>query len=269
MSAEPHCDIWAPWSFPFFLFHLFPLSSFLFPFSFFLYFLFLQCFDQMYVHLDTLLWIMRTSGNNGTIDGQGKVWWSKQKSGNIQYTRGRLIQFMWCKDLEISHITVRNSPFWTIHPYDCGNVTIRGVTILNPVDSPNTDGIDPGMHWKWSCHGILTILTHIIWVCLPYDFNAWNGRLDLFSDALLIALLVIVNFFLSDSCRNVLIEDCYISVGDDCIAIKSGWDQYGISYGRASSNIVIRNIIAHSPVRYYLLQRSFDCIQIKVIILMI
>ena len=109
-------------------------------------FFFLQCFDQMYVHLVTLLLIMRTSGNNGTIDGQGKVWWSKQKSGKIQYTRGRLIQFMWCKDLEISHITVRNSPFWTIHPYDCGNVTIRGVTILNPVDSPNTDGIDPGMH---------------------------------------------------------------------------------------------------------------------------
>ena len=112
----------------------------------FFIFFFLQCFDQIYVHLVTVLLIMRTSGNNGTIDGQGKVWWSKQKSGKIQYTRGRLIQFMWCKDLEISHITVRNSPFWTIHPYDCGNVTIRGVTILNPVDSPNTDGIDPGMH---------------------------------------------------------------------------------------------------------------------------
>lgn len=93
-----------------------------------------------------------TAGTNGTIDGQGKLWWSKQKSRKLQYTRGRLIQFMWCNGLEISHITVRNSPFWTIHPYDCSNVTIRGVTILNPVDSPNTDGIDPGMCFfrNWS-----------------------------------------------------------------------------------------------------------------------
>ena len=60
-----------------------------------------------------------------------------------------------------------------------------------------------------------------------------------------------------DSCRDVLIENCYISVGDDCIAIKSGWDQYGIAYGRASRNIVVRNIIAHSPVRYHLSPEIF------------
>lgn len=45
------------------------------------------------------------------------------------------------------------------------------------------------------------------------------------------------------------IEDCYISVGDDAIAIKSGWDQYGIAYGRPSSNIVIRNLVVQSMVR--------------------
>ena len=38
------------------------------------------------------------------------------------------------------------------------------------------------------------------------------------------------------------IEDCYINVGDDLIAIKSGWDEYGIAYGRPSSHIVIRRI---------------------------
>ncbi|KAI8529340.1 hypothetical protein RHMOL_Rhmol12G0217600 [Rhododendron molle] len=47
----------------------------------------------------------------------------------------------------------------------------------------------------------------------------------------------------SDSCENVVIEDSYISVGDDGIAIKSGWDQYGIAYGRPSANILIRNLI--------------------------
>lgn len=47
----------------------------------------------------------------------------------------------------------------------------------------------------------------------------------------------------------MLIEDCYISVGDDGIAIKSGWDQYGIAYGQPSKNIRIRNVVLQSMVR--------------------
>jgi len=52
---------------------------------------------------------------------------------------------------------------------------------------------------------------------------------------------------LIDSSYNVCIEDSYISTGDDLVAIKSGWDQYGIAYGRPSSNITIRRITGSSP----------------------
>ncbi|RVX05366.1 putative polygalacturonase [Vitis vinifera] len=51
-----------------------------------------------------------------------------------------------------------------------------------------------------------------------------------------------------DSCEDMVIEDCYISVGDDGIAIKSGWDQYGVAYGRPSVNILIRNLVIRSMV---------------------
>jgi len=50
-----------------------------------------------------------------------------------------------------------------------------------------------------------------------------------------------------DSSSNVCIEDCYISTGDDSIAIKSGWDEYGISYGHPSSDITVRRITGSSP----------------------
>lgn len=53
----------------------------------------------------------------------------------------------------------------------------------------------------------------------------------------------------ADSCENMVIEDSYISVGDDGIAIKSGWDQYGIAYGQPSTNIIIRNVTVRSTVR--------------------
>ncbi|KAB1209402.1 putative polygalacturonase [Morella rubra] len=141
------------------------------------------------------------TGHNGTINGQGQTWWKKYRQKLLNHTRGPLVQIMWSSDILITNITLRDSPFWTLHPYDCKNVTVRNVTILAPIfEAPNTDGIDPG-----KC-------------------------------------------FLANSCEDVVIEDCYISVGDDGIAIKSGWDQYGIAYGRPSMNILIRNLVVRSMV---------------------
>ncbi|KAH6828556.1 Pectin lyase-like superfamily protein [Perilla frutescens var. hirtella] len=135
------------------------------------------------------------TGHNGTINGQGQSWWKKYRQKLLNHTRGPLVQIMWSSDILISNITLRDSPFWTLHPYDCKNVTIKNLTILAPVfQAPNTDGIDP------------------------------------------------------DSCEDMVIEDCYISVGDDAIAIKSGWDQYGVAYGRPSKNILIRNLVVRSNV---------------------
>ncbi|GAB5365133.1 hypothetical protein AAMO2058_001030700 [Amorphochlora amoebiformis] len=47
-----------------------------------------------------------------------------------------------------------------------------------------------------------------------------------------------------DSSENVTLVDTYISTGDDCIAIKSGWDCYGVHYGRPTKNVYIRNVTA-------------------------
>nr|POF10593.1 putative polygalacturonase [Quercus suber] len=133
------------------------------------------------------------TGENGTIDGQGDVWWNMWRQRTLQFTRPNLIEFMNSREIIISNVIFRNSPFWNIHPVYCSNVVIRYVTILAPADSPNTDGIDP------------------------------------------------------DSSSNVCIEDSYIATGDDLVAVKSGWDEYGIAYGRPSSGITIRRITGSSP----------------------
>ncbi|KAM1431418.1 hypothetical protein ACFX2I_047373 [Malus domestica] len=128
------------------------------------------------------------TGDNGTIDGQGSIWWDWFHSKTLNYTRPHLLELINSTGVVISNLTFLNSPFWTIHPVYCSHVTIQNLTILAPLKSPNTDGIDP------------------------------------------------------DSSDNVCIEDCYISTGDDLISIKSGWDEYGISYGRPSRNIIIHRI---------------------------
>ncbi|KAK3016061.1 hypothetical protein RJ639_007548 [Escallonia herrerae] len=145
-----------------------------------------------FIHGDGLHDVIIT-GENGTIDGQGDVWWNMWRQRTLQYTRPNLVEFMHSRSIIISNVIFKNSPFWNIHPVYCSNVVVRYVTILAPPDSPNTDGIDP------------------------------------------------------DSSSHVCIEDSYISTGDDLVAVKSGWDEYGIAYGRPSSAITIRRITGSSP----------------------
>ncbi|KAK1384983.1 Polygalacturonase [Heracleum sosnowskyi] len=134
------------------------------------------------------------TGDNGTIDGQGSVWWNWFHGGTLNYTRPHMVELIDSKDVLISNLTFLNSPFWNIHPVYCSQVVIQNVTIIAPLDSPNTDGIDP------------------------------------------------------DSSNNVCIEDCYIRTGDDLVAIKSGWDQYGISFAHPSTNITIHRLIGETNV---------------------
>ncbi len=44
-----------------------------------------------------------------------------------------------------------------------------------------------------------------------------------------------------ESCKNVLIEDCFFDTGDDCIAIKSGRNVDGRRWNKPSENIIVRN----------------------------
>jgi len=103
-----------------------------------------------------------------------------------RFFRPPFIQPIRCKNIRIEGITIVNSPFWTVNPEFCENVTIDRVTINNPL-SPNTDGINP------------------------------------------------------ESCKYVHISNCHISVGDDCITLKSGRDLQGRKLNAPNENITITN----------------------------
>jgi polygalacturonase len=160
------------------------------------------------------------SGNKkAVIDGNGQEWWNiaREKKSRpqknpetelehkfaklnpgyqehpgggggraFQFLRPPLMQFFNCSNIKLEGFTLRNSPFWTLHPVYCTNLEIRGLFVSNPHDAPNTDGID------------------------------------------------------IDSCEDVLIENCHVSVGDDGIAIKSGSGKDGIKIGKPSRRITVR-----------------------------
>jgi polygalacturonase len=143
----------------------------------------------------------------GTLDGQGEVWWKaheinkamRKKAGltereppnpngsPLKWARPRMINLYNCKNVLLRDLTIVDSPSWTIHPVYCENVTIENISIIQPYESPNTDGINP------------------------------------------------------ESCNNVRIFNCFVDCGDDCITIKSGYNEDGRRVNIPCENIVISN----------------------------
>ena len=78
---------------------------------------------------------------HGTVNGQGEYWWKNKAT--IPVGRPYLICFERCTHVKVLDVKLMNSPVWTVHPLYCDDVEIRGITIRNPKDSPNTDGINP------------------------------------------------------------------------------------------------------------------------------
>lgn len=102
-----------------------------------------------------------------------------------------------------------------IEPFGCTNVRIEGITVL---DSP-----------FWVIHPVFcnNVIVRNVTVS-SHNYN--NDGCD------------------PESCRNVLIEGCTFSTGDDSIAIKSGRDNDAWRVGQPTENVVIRNCTFRSKI---------------------
>ncbi|MDM5299435.1 glycoside hydrolase family 28 protein [Bacillus pumilus] len=151
----------------------------------------------------------------GTLDGGGDEYhwwpWKYGTNGHPSQEKDRRHLF----EMAEKRIPVEERVFGEGHylrssfiqPYQCQHVLIEGVTVK---DSP-----------MWQIHPVLSENIIVRRVNVIGHGPNTDG----------------VN---PESCRNVLIEDCYFDNGDDCIAIKSGRNEDGRRIGVPSENIVIR-----------------------------
>lgn len=82
-----------------------------------------------------------TLSGHGVLNGQGEYWWENLRK--FPHARPYLVSFERCQRVKVLDVKLINSPVWTIHPLYCDDVEVRGVTIRNPWNAPNTDGINP------------------------------------------------------------------------------------------------------------------------------
>lgn len=157
----------------------------------------------------------------GTIDGgaENENWWKKCGSprfgweeGDISQRTGRPKLLQWANDkVPVSQRVLTAEDGMRpqlLNFYLCKNILIEGVTLLR---SP-----------FWVIHPLLCENLTIRGVKMINDGPNGDG-----CDP--------------ESCKNVLIEDCFFNTGDDCIAIKSGRNNDGRRWAVPSENIIVRN----------------------------
>ena len=191
----------------------------------------------------------------GKIDGRGKFWW---ESGKSDYERPRTINPILCRDVSITDIIIENSPCWTVHPLCCENVTIRGVSIYNPYDSPNTDGINPE-----SCRNVRISDCHIDvgddCVTVKAGMELEPLMRERACENIIITGCtmahghggVVIGSEMSGGVKNISVSNCVFQNTDRGIRIKTRRKRGGSVVGASFSNILMENVGAAITMNQY------------------
>ncbi len=194
----------------------------------------------------------------GTIDGQGAPWWKRYREKSLDHPRPRLISIAESSNVLVEGVTLVNSPAWTINPVRCENVTVQKVTIINPADSPNTDGINPD-----SCRYVHISDCHIdvgddcITLKSGIETEAADKRGPTENVTITNCTMahghggVVLGSEMSGDVRNVVISNCVFIGTDRGIRIKTRRGRGGVVEDVRVSNIVMRDVLVPFTVNLY------------------
>jgi polygalacturonase len=209
-----------------------------------------------------------TLTGRGTIDGQGRAWWKRHWLANpkrgmhapatpaelaeakkVEHGRPRLIRLIHCRDVVIEKLNLQNPGMWTVNPLFCEFVRVDGVTIQNPVPSPNTDGINPE-----SCRNVQIINCRIDvgddCVTLKSGLGAAGRQMARPDENITIANCVMmrghggvaIGSEMSGGVRNVAVVNCIFQGTDIGLRVKSQRGRGGVVEGFTAANITMQDV---------------------------
>lgn len=193
---------------------------------------------------------------HGQLDGNGAYWWEIFRKKENDYPRPKLISFDHCKHINISGIKMVNSPSWTINPIGCEDVNIHQITIVNPKDSPNTDGINPE-----SCRNVRISDCHIDvgddCIAIKAGTEDTERRIPCENIAITNCTMihghggVVLGSEMSGDIRNVVISNCVFEGTDRGIRLKSRRGRGGVVEDIRVSNIMMKGVICPFVMNLY------------------
>ena len=199
-----------------------------------------------------------TVTGRGVIDGRGELWWRAFRNKTLAYPRPRLIGFADCRNVLIEDVTLTNSPAWTVNPVRCENVSIRGLTIINPPDSPNTDGINPD-----SCR-LVRISDCYVSVgddCITIKAGTQHERNDRRASCRDITITnctlerghggVVIGSEMSGGVQNVVISNCVFIGTDRGIRLKSRRGRGGVVQDIRVTNLIMDGVLCPFTMNLY------------------
>jgi polygalacturonase len=213
---------------------------------------------------DSLIWAADSEDvaivGEGTVDGQGEGWWEAVRA-NPSTQRPRLVSFESCRRVKIEGVRLTRSPSWTVHPWRCQDVRIAGVTIVNPPDGPNTDGIDPE-----SCADvrITDCLIDVGDDAIVLKAGAAGGDIGGFPPCERVLISgcsirhghggIVIGSEMSGGVRDVVVSNCALQGTDRGIRIKTRRGRGGVVENLTVTNVVMRAVgcplVIHSYYRY-------------------
>ncbi len=182
----------------------------------------------------------------GTINGNGARWWKERRQ--LDAARPYLICFYECSRVRLSKVHLTNSPAWTVHPAYCQDVSIQGISIKNPADSPNTDGINP-----YSCQNvrIADCLIDVGDDCIAIKSGTEETPNKVPCENITITgcnMLhghggVVIGSEMSGSIRNVTVSNCTFQDTDRGIRLKTRRHRGGAMERMTFSNIMMDRVL--------------------------
>ena len=220
----------------------------------------------------------------GCFDGGGEFWWTWAKNmtareilyhaglpvedrrfGTPEYgLRPMFLQILQSRGVFIEGVTFVNSPCWTVNTVWCEDVIIRGITVENPTESPNTDGVNIE-----SCNRALvencTIVTggdDMFCIKAGRNEDAWEVGIPCKNVVIRNCKSlgpsrsggIVIGSEMSAGVENILAENCSFADNLNCIRIKAKDGRGGYV-----KNIDYRNIFMEKGMRGINLSFRYSC----------
>lgn len=200
----------------------------------------------------------------GIIDAnaQNGDWWDQPKKRNIAFRpRGMFLNH--CKNISVQGVTVTNTPSWNLHPYFSDNVNFIDMKIINPKNSPNTDGCDPE-----SCNGVnilgvvfsvgddcIAIKAGKIYMGAKYkkpcqNLNIRNCKMQFGHGG------VVLGSEMSGGIKNLTVNRCIFSETDRGLRIKS---RRGRGKDAVIDDVLFENIYMHNVLTPFVMNMFYYC----------